>query len=81
MPGSWLDDVDNEDGGPVRPRVGLHHALGEGGDPGKPLREGNLLLLHRGSVKDQHLETQSRKFTQFIVKILRGPLQPSFKLP
>ena len=46
MPGSWLDDVDNEDGGPVRPGVGLHHALGEGGDPGKPLREGNLLLIH-----------------------------------
>ena len=46
MPGSRLDDVDNEDGGPVRPGVGLHHAVGEGGDPGKPLREGNLLLLH-----------------------------------
>ena len=46
MPGSWLDDVDNEDGGTVRPRVGLHHAVGEGGDPGKPLREGNLLLIH-----------------------------------
>ena len=46
MPGSRLDDVDNEDGGPVRPGVGLHHAAGEGGDPGEPLREGNLLLFH-----------------------------------
>ena len=82
IPGSWLDDVDNEDGGPVRPGVGLHHAVGEGGDPGKPLWEGNLLFLHCwGSVKDQHPETQSSKFTQFIVKILRGPLQSSFKLP
>ena len=44
--GSRLDDVDNEDGGSVCARVGLHHAVGEGGDPGKPLREGNLLLLH-----------------------------------
>ena len=37
--GSRLDDVDDEDGGSVRPGVGLHHAAGEGGDPGEPLRE------------------------------------------
>ena len=43
---SGLDDVDDEDGGSVRPGVGLHHAAGEGGDPGEPLREGNLLLFH-----------------------------------
>ena len=49
--GSGLDDVDDEDGGSVRPGVGLHHAAGEGGDPGEPLREGNLLLF-RSTVKN-----------------------------
>ena len=67
--GSGLDDVDDEDGGSVRPGVGLHHAAGEGGDPGEPLREGNLLLF-RSTVKNIQasvVQENSLSFCQNVV--------------
>ena len=68
--GSGLDDVDDEDGGPVRPRVGLHHAAGEGGDPGEPLREGNLLLFHSTvkNIQASVVQANSLSFCQNVVK-------------
>ena len=43
FPGSRLDDVDDEDGGRLRPRVGLPPPPAARSHSSKPLREGDFL--------------------------------------